>query len=455
MSASPPAPPASPPAPPCSPPDAPFPQSELGAVDVDRLPDPARSLESLEGEICALAAHLAAATCRWLLLVGEFDAREGWAEWGVTSCAHWLSWRCGVGLTAGREHVRVARALQALPLVQQAFAVGELSYSKVRALTRVASQKTEAELLELARHASGAQLEKLCRQYRQVLQATTSHAVAMQERQQLSTYWDEDGMLVVQGRLAPEDGAALMAALDQAAESVPQEVRELGFRAVRAQALVGVATGGEPRTEVVVHVDAETLAGDEIKRRSEVPDGPVLSPETVRRLGCDAAVVAILERGGMPLSIGRRSRSIPPALRRALRSRDRGCRFPGCAHTKHLHAHHIQHWAHGGATEIGNLVQLCSHHHRLVHEGGYRVQARRGLGLLFRRPDGRLIPQACATRPAGGLGITGQHSRRGLRIGPDTCRPRSAGDRLDYTIAVDGLISRELSGWSEELSRLE
>lgn len=403
-----------------------------------------KSLELLESEICALAAHLAAATCRWLLLVGEFDSREGWAEWGVTSCAHWLSWRCGIGITAGREHVRVARVLRGLPLVQAAFASGELSYSKVRALTRVASEQTEAELVELARHATGAQLERLCRQYGSVLRATREHGQSLHERQQLSTYWDDEGMLVVQGRLTPEDGAALMAALDRARESVPEAAYELGAAAVRAQALVSLATGGESRAEVVVHVDVETLAADEIRGQCELADGPAVAPETMRRLGCDGGVVTMVERGGAPLSVGRRTRAIPPALRRALRSRDQGCRFPGCTHTGHLHAHHIEHWARGGRTDLDNLVQLCSYHHQLVHEGGYRVVGRHGAGLEFRRPDGRRISRSCEMRPASGDSITGQHRIRGQRIGADTCRPLSAGDPLDYDIAVEGLIRREL-----------
>lgn len=406
-----------------------------------------RPLELLEREICSLAAHLAAATCRWLLLVAEFDSREGWAEWGVNSCAHWLSWRCGVGLDAAREHTRVARMLNALPLVRDAFASGELSYSKVRALTRVATEKTEADLVEIARNASGAQLEKLCRQYRRVLRANTEQALAFQERQRLSTQWDDDGMLVVQGRLSPEDGAAFIAALDHAAESVPGDTRELGPSAVRAQALVSLATGGGQVAEVVVHVDVDTFSGEEIKRQSELADGPALAPETVRRLGCDGALVAIIERDGKPLSVGRRTRAIPPALRRALRSRDRGCRFPGCTHTRHLHAHHIQHWARGGPTAIANLVQLCSYHHKLVHEGGYSVKVSGGAQLEFRRPDGRPISQRCEARPAAGAGIAAQHRSRGMAIGSDTCRPLSAGDRLDYDIAVEGLARRELQDW--------
>lgn len=403
-----------------------------------------RSLEQLEHEICALAAHLAAATCRWLLLLAEYDAREGWGEWGTKSCVHWLSWRCGIGLDAAREHVRVARALGGLPLVQEAFAAGQLSYSKVRALTRVASDKTEAQLLELARHATGAQLERLVRQYRGVLRATAQQAHTVHERQQLSTFWDDDGMLVVQGRLTPEDGAALMTALEHAAESVPDATAELGASAVRAQALMALVAGEVRSTEVIVHVDAESLTADEVKSQSELEAGPALAPETVRRLSCDGGIVPIIERAGRPLAVGRRTRAIPPAIRRALRSRDHGCRFPGCTHARHLHAHHIRHWARGGPTEIGNLVQLCSYHHRLVHEGGYRVEVGRGTILEFRRPDGRMISENCQMQSAAGHGIIAQHRSRRLSIGPDTGRPLSAGDQLDYDIAVEGLIWRQL-----------
>lgn len=401
--------------------------------------DRQKPLELLEREICTQAAEIAAATCRWLLLVAEFDVRDGWAEWGVTSCAHWLSWRCGIGLNAAREHTRVARALTRLSLTREAFAAGEISYSKVRALTRVASDKTEAQLVELARHATGAQLEKLAGQYGRVLRATSEQANEAQARQKLSTYWDSDGMLVVEGRLAPEDGAVLLAALDRAAESVPGEARELGFGAVRAQALVALATGGETKTELVVHVDTESLQGDETHGQCAVADGPALAPETARRLGCDAAAVMVRERNGKPLSVGRRTRVIPPALRRALRSRDQGCRFPGCTHRRNLHAHHIEHWGRGGHTELDNLVQLCSYHHHLVHEGGYGVVAKPGFELEFRRPDGRLIRQECERRSATPTALSERHRVRDIYFGPDTCMPLSAGDRLDYGLAVGGL----------------
>lgn len=410
-----------------------------GASGADTRTSVQTSLEVLEYEICVLAARLASETCRWLLLVAEFDAREGWAAWGMNSCAEWLSWRCGIGIGAARDHVRVARMLGCLPLVQAAFAAGELSYSKVRALTRVASEKTEAELVELAKHATGAQLEKLCGKYGQALRASCEQAKAINERQALHLHWDDDGMLVVQGRLAPEDGAALMRALERAAESVPADTQELGAAAVRAQALVGLATGGGQDVELVVHVDAQTLTAEEIVQQAEIEGGPVLAPETVRRLGCDAAVVAIIEQDGKPLSVGRRTRAIPPALRRALRSRDQGCRFPGCTHTRYLHAHHIEHWARGGATEIDNLLALCSHHHRLVHEGGYAVTGRAGDEPEFRGPDGRLIASVCAAPK-----LTEMQAVLGAEaIGPESCRPLSAGDGLDYEMAVGWLMWRE------------
>jgi hypothetical protein len=198
----------------------------------------------------------------------------------------------------------------------------------------------------------------------------------------------------------------------------------------------------------VVHVDAQTLAADEVKSRAELAEGPALAPETVRRLGCDASLVRIIERDGRPLSVGRRTRTIPPAIRRALRNRDRGCRFPGCTHTRFLHAHHIQHWARGGPTELGNLVQLCSHHHRLVHEGGFMAERAGPGGVRFRRPDGRLIPAVMPTHRNGdgrpGARLDCPHREQGLAIDANTCRPLSAGDRLDYGIAVEGLLAKVL-----------
>ena len=129
-----------------------------------------------------------------------------------------------------------------------------------------------------------------------------------------------------------------------------------------------------------------------------IEDGPVLAPETVRRLACDAGVVPILETGaGELLSIGRRTRTIAPALRRALKRRDAGCRFPGCTHTRFVDGHHIQHWADGGETSMENLVLLRRHHHRLIHEGGFSVQ-RIGCSFFFTDPRGNTVPTTAEKR---------------------------------------------------------
>jgi Domain of unknown function (DUF222)/HNH endonuclease len=417
----------------------------------------ARSLDELEREICELAGHIAAATCRWLLLVAEFDQRGGWAEWGVKSCAHWLSWRCSIGLGAAREQVRVGRRLQELPLVREAFGAGELSYCKVRAITRVARPEIEESLVEIARHATGAQLEKLVRGYHGALAATLEQAERTFDSRYLSWSWEDDGSLQLEGRLPADDGALLLAALKRAEEPPPDpaeaSAETSSFEAVsarRADALVSLARsalaerpGGDP-CELVVHVDAETLGGQGAQSCGELANGHPLPAETVRRLGCDAAVVPIIERDGRPLSVGRRTRTIPSALRRALRSRDDGCRFPGCTHRRFLHAHHIRHWARGGPTSLENLVQLCSYHHRLVHEGGYCVERAGPRSVRFRRPDGRPIP--AVPRPFAAVGEPLEHQRhaRALGISADTCRARSAGDRLDYGIAVEALLNRVL-----------
>lgn len=126
-------------------------------------------LEMLEREITDLACRIHAATCRWLALVAEYDRREGWAQWGCKSCAHWISHQCGIAPGAAREHVRVARRLEELPHVRGAFERGELSYSKARALTRVENVEREQDLLDLARHATASQLERLVRCHRRVV----------------------------------------------------------------------------------------------------------------------------------------------------------------------------------------------------------------------------------------------------------------------------------------------
>ncbi len=403
------------------------------------MSDPASaSLDELEDELATLAAQLYAGTCRWLELIGELDRRGAWAESGwCRSSAEWLAWRCALTPRAAREHVRVARRLRELPSIREAFARGELSYAKVRALTRVATRESEEELLELGSVLTAAQLERTVRAYRRVM---TEEARRSQEDAVLSVSWSEDGSLELHGRLAPEDGTLFLRALEAVRDArwregrgsaEPREARQ----ASNAEALVALAEaalaapdgsrpGGE-RYQVVVHADLDVLARD-AEGGCELEDGSALAPETARRLACDASIVRN----------GRRSRSIPPALRRALRSRDRGCRFPGCENRRFVDAHHVRHWAKGGATTLQNLVLLCRRHHRAVHEGGYRVDRH---GCFF-DPWGNPIP-GVPSLPRGHLGaLLLRH--RGLGLDASTC-DTGAGERLHLADAVDALLALE------------
>jgi hypothetical protein len=404
----------------------------------------ALGLDELEAELATLASHLYAGTCRWLELVAELDRRGRWAESGWASCAEWLAWRCALTPRAAREHVRVARRLPELALIHAAFARGELSYAKVRALTRVATAENEEELLALASVFTAAQLERAVRAYRRV---TTAEARELQEGAYLGVFWEADGSLSIHGRLAPEDGALLLRALEAMRDTLWKEGRgsaepRPARQASNAEALVAVAEsalarpgesrpGGE-RYQVVVHADEGVLSRDG-EGGCELHDGSALAPETARRLACDASIVRN----------GRKTRTIPPALRRALRARDRDCRFPGCDNRRFLDAHHVHHWARGGATTLGNLVLLCRRHHRLVHEGGWHVDRQR----RFYYPWGQPFPPV-PRLPPGHLNDLLARNRE-LGIDAETCEP-GTGEDFDLPAAVEALLT--ISDYSATLA---
>jgi Domain of unknown function (DUF222) len=424
-----------------------------------------RSIEELGDEITTLAGHIHAATCRWLCLIAEFDAREGWVTACCHSCAHWVSWRCSIAPGPAREHVRVARRLQEMPVVRGAFARGELSYSKVRALTRVDAVEREEELVELALVSTAAQLERIVRGYRRVATAAADRAYA---ERYLSVSHDDDGGVVIRGRLPRDDGALLLKALEVARgrlteaaggdDDVPAGTSDAvapARAAGNADALVELAdvalaasekrdrSAGD-RYQVLVHVDADTLAASGRPAGDAAPsldDGAPLAAETARRLCCDASLVGVVACGGEPLSVGRKTRSIPPALRRALRTRDGGCGFPGCDRRHWIDAHHVRHWADGGDTSLRNLVQLCRHHHRLLHEGGFTVRRRPGPepSFEFRHPSGRPV-RTPATR-GDPHDLVRRNRVRGLDITAETSVPLWSGERLDLRAAVDALLA--------------
>ena len=177
---------------------------------------------------------------------------------------------------------------------------------------------------------------------------------------------------------------------------------ESGTRHDKPRAQPGVGSGAQPRVEsgtraeryqVMVHCDAATLAAEGEPGRSDL-DGIRVSAETSRRMACDAAVVAMAHaRDGSVLNVGRRTRTIPPHIRRALEERDRGCRFPGCG-CRFTEAHHVKHWADGGETSLRNTLLLCRRHHRAVHEGRVKVSVNSDGTVLFFTPKGRMLVDA-------------------------------------------------------------
>jgi hypothetical protein len=397
-------------------------------------------LDELAAAITTGAVRLAAATAAWLRLVAEFDRRGGWHGVGIRSCAHWLAWQCGLGTGAAREHVRVARALPGLPRIQAAFSAGRLSYSKVRALTRIAAPDCEAMLVEFALFATAAQTERFCCQWRRADDAAagTSQPDAV-DLQSFQHWYDDDGFLTLKIRLPAVEGAALMARIEARAERDARRERAQSKKAVVTHATIRAAGGSidpeveercaedaevrrvrertaarritalsdlvesgaaverrrpgdPPRREVVVHVDAAVLADDTAAGRAHVEGGPAITGAQARRILCEATVVAMLEKGREPLAVGRRRRRATKAQWRALLRRDEGCARPGCPETRveRLHAHHMRHWLFGGPTDIDNLVSLCDVDHGLVHEHDL-VMSRRDGRLVVTAPDGSRV----------------------------------------------------------------
>jgi Domain of unknown function (DUF222)/HNH endonuclease len=422
------------------------------------------ALDRLGDEIAELSAHLEAATARLLDLIREFDARGGWNA-GFSSRAAWLSWRVGLDLGAARERVRVARALAILRRLAQALARGELSYAKVRALTRVATPETEERLLAVGRAGTACHVERIVRGWRRVDRIVEARETAQRHhRRALRVYQDEDGMVVVRGRMTPEAGAVLLQALAAARETLYQQKRQtfdnlgdvsaetLPYEQQQADALALLAESalhhgidpGAPgeRYQVVVHVDAPVLADPEAPGQSVLEDGVRVSAETSRRLACDASRVVMQHgRDGRVVEVAARTRTIPPALRRALHHRDRGCRFPGCV-VRFGQGHHIRHWAEGGPTTLSNLALLCRRHHRAVHEEGYQLERLPNGELEFRRPNGWILPDVpppptVPDQPVELLRALNDAEGRVLHA--HTATPGWLGERLDVVYAIDVL----------------
>ncbi len=372
-------------------------------------------------EVMRLSSVIAAATGKLLRLVGEVDAR-GNLGWESTP-ADWLAWAGGLKPHSARAQVGLARRLRSCPRIAEALMAGEISVDKADAISRIASESTEEMLVEWARHGLASQLHRVVSGYKRSRRAAEEAPDKDHLLRYLSYYFDDDGSFLMRARLSAEDGAvvakALEAALDvmwkqdrvgrddaetsaetSAADDEVADVSVTHGPERRADALVMMADtmlahgpmsrSSSERYQVLLHVDERSLGGHR-NGCCELDAGVGLAPETASRVACDASIVTLVERDGVPLSVGRKRRTVPPSLRRALEARDRGCRFPGCTHRRGTDAHHVVHWTKGGETSLDNLALLCRAHHRLVHEGCYEVNLGGDGTIRFVRPDGRVV----------------------------------------------------------------
>ena len=366
-----------------------------------------RSVDELDAAIGRLVRQMNADSYRMLILVREFDDRFGWKKWTFKCCAEWLAWRSSISLSAAREKVRTAHALRALPAIAAAFADGSLSYSKVRALTRVAETCDEDLLLAHALDATVSQVEERCRQIRNVMPDSTQHVRRAWECRSLTVWRDEArGTLRLTVEVPIEEGELIVRALDcaVAAGEVTTEVARCRRRKQRHGLVRSAGRRTRCRGEIVSRRrrsrgwrDGRPLPGRRARGR-EIPHGrggtrgPTI--DTVKRLLCDCSMVTGRGRyRGNPLDVGRKHRTVSTPLKRALYARDRGCTFPGCYRKRYLDGHHLRHWVDGGETSTDNMTLLCTHHHRLLHEGGFNIVRDEGGTLRFVTDDGRSIPR--------------------------------------------------------------
>jgi hypothetical protein len=397
-----------------------------------------RSVVEVERELLVRAATVHAATAALVDTLREFDAVDGWQGGGVRSLGHWADINLGFRSADVNRLAGAAARLVELPELRAAFTEGAVSLDKVLAVARVATTDTDVKFTTIARLASVAQLQRICAAYRDVTKDDTPEAHERRRcRRGVTSTSTDDGLVRVVALLDADEAAIVLGALDARAEQAWREERpapeaplpEVSTR--RADALVELATGGlvegpDPivrgeRVGVHVLVDEKVLTGERSDGVCLIEGIGTISADTARRLLCDSSV---------RVNLGRSQRSVSRRQRQALHLRDRGCRFPGCRAHRFVDAHHVTPWERGGCTDLDNLLSLCPAHHRLFHEGHYRIDALGGGRFTFRRPDGRVL----APPP--------------LRAEPDAAPPapgcptaQGHGERYDLDLTIDALNS--------------
>ena len=375
---------------------------EYAGADLDAFPDAA-----LAADLTDLRVAVDRLEAQWLRRLAAFDARGAAAADGALSTAAWLRSACRLAPGAARERVVVARELAELPATAAGLAAGDISYRHAALIATATAELPAAEtgsaesiLLAAACRSDPVTLAKLTTRLRYVLDpdGARRRAQDVYEGRRLFVSPVLDGRFALDGSLDPEGGATVLAALTALGAPTAGETRSPAQR--RADALVALARrhldggalpacGGE-RPHVTVTVDLATLQRRAGGSGAELDWAGPISAETARRIACDAGIARVLTAGtSEPLDVGRRTRVVSAAMRRALAVRDKGCRFPGCDRPPvWTDAHHRIHWAEGGPTSLANVISLCAAHHRCVHEGGWRLAGDPNGVITAIRPDG-------------------------------------------------------------------
>lgn len=353
--------------------------------------------DEVEQGLAHFGGLYSAAAAELCELIQSADHGQVWMGDGARSLSEWVSLRLRVRFSTAKRLVAVARRLESLPHLAACFSAGDLSLDQVDAISRMASPDTEVSLVEEALRLSNHELD---RRARQSDPPSGDDERTVWERRRLVRQWNlDESELRFWGNLPGEQGQILDTAVQDGLERIPANPETGLFDPVEvraADALVELAatTGDEMAPpQITVHADLEALTND-LPSVSELASGALVANETARRLCCDAVVETAVSDGNVVVGIGRNSRTIPGWLRRQVEYRDGyRCRFPGCGARHWLQVHHIIHWAHGGPTDLENLILLCGYHHRFLHEHHWTIQTTDNGRFVFRKPDHTIYPK--------------------------------------------------------------
>lgn len=380
------------------------------------------SIEEIEARLVSWSAREAAVKAELLAVLGEWITRRGWERWGCASPQQWLSWKCGLGRVAASVHIRVAVALVRLPAIAEALADGRITWSKVRAITRVATPESEQEWLTFALAGTADHVDRLVRSFRRITPADAEH---QHTDRRLWTTQDDDGSLVLHVKLPTEVGSAIATAI----RSTVKPERGVPLAARMADRFVDAVTGGAAiKPELTIHLDASVLDGE--AGICATGDGHAVAPEVALQALCEGSVRWAIHDGDEVVAVSHQRRFGTALQRRAAEARSRTCELDGCDNDgRDFHLHHVVHDARGGRAVHRNLKRFCPPHHRMSHTRGWRVEVAENGRLVFvdangQRVDHRIPTIAVRERPPAGTPV-----------------PAWCGEPLDVNLALDALFS--------------